>query len=78
MPSGFHPDVNCLPPLQSHEDTLLEQPIEEVEVCVHAQREPGSDPKQMGDYPAHKNVFLVEIYSTQDSSQLQLSGGFLF
>jgi hypothetical protein len=38
MPSGFHPDVNCLPPLQSHEDTLLEQPIEEVKVCVHAQR----------------------------------------
>ena len=33
LPSGFHPDVNCLPPLQSHEDTLIERATDEVKVC---------------------------------------------
>lgn len=34
LPSGFHPDANCLPPLQSHEDSLLERPVQEIKKYV--------------------------------------------
>ena len=34
LPSGFHPDVNCLPPLQSHEDTLVERPADEIKKYI--------------------------------------------
>ena len=34
LPSGFHSDVNCLPPLQSHEDTLVEQPADEIKKYI--------------------------------------------
>ena len=35
LPNGFHPDANCLPPLQNHEEPLLERPVQEIKVPTY-------------------------------------------